>query len=847
MKNEKLPISKKRFYGNVKQTLLVLALNLLFISFGIAQNLAFYGASDDTDELIVYNNFLETTTVIGSFNTTSVEAMKFNPDFTTLYGISGGTIGEINLLTGNFSPTPNSIGANLSGSIGNVNVTNVEAMTFDPISGQLYVAASYGNNNLLIKVNPNTGSFIAGAFAGNDYVVIQQSQGNGNEIEGMAISYADGTLYAIENNGNSRLIAINKNNGLIYVVGDIYGGGVGYLKNLEALSVLSDGRLFATSGSDNTIYEINNQNAKVVRVVGYYSSGGDFDGSAAIMLEDSYLHDEPSCGVGSAQGKIDWSNSPSNSDEFNWNPSGALSKTLTNVSGTGIDVAISFSGDTNSLDFWNGSQTPNVGTGNGREALQYYSNGFWSGINITLNFSEPVDAVGFDLTHINYFKKRGDKYTITAITELGNTIYPTFNSAPSPAYTTDNFGNVNAVAYCGNGVESSSDREVGVNFSSSEKIISINLFWQNCESCGENGHGSGIWDIEFCKSSPIVDVEDDVSVTFEDAPVTIPIYDNDNEIPTQGTLTTTNPANGTLTINNNGTPNDPSDDIVTYTPNPDFNGTDTFNYTVCDNETPQNCDTAIVVITITPVLDLVEDFSQTPVDTPIVINIYSNDGDVPTIGTFTATNPTFGIVQITDPNNTPNNPSDNVVTYIPNTNFTGEDFFYYTICDNATPQNCDTARVTITVTGMQDFGPVIFTGNTTVIGASGVIDFRVLVGEFGGGNSNGIDPVELRIVKNAKLSISFNPTLTSLDGQPVSNSQWEYDGTHPSLHKFVYIGNGGIFNANTAQIIGINAVYFSPENSSGLFPLKATVKFFSGGETNNTNNNDIDFIEYTNN
>ena len=42
----------------------------------------------------------------------------------------------------------------------------------------------------------------------------------------------------------------------------------------------------------------------------------------------------------------------------------------------------------------------------------------------------------------------------------------------------------------------------------------------------------------------------------------------------------TNGANGTVAVNNNGTPGDTTDDFVVYTPNADFNGTDTFTYTV---------------------------------------------------------------------------------------------------------------------------------------------------------------------------------------------------------------------------------------------------------------------------
>ncbi|MBD2680549.1 cadherin-like domain-containing protein [Nostoc paludosum FACHB-159] len=44
----------------------------------------------------------------------------------------------------------------------------------------------------------------------------------------------------------------------------------------------------------------------------------------------------------------------------------------------------------------------------------------------------------------------------------------------------------------------------------------------------------------------------------------------------------TNPTNGTLALNDNNTPDNPSDDFFIYTPNANFNGTDSFTFTVAD-------------------------------------------------------------------------------------------------------------------------------------------------------------------------------------------------------------------------------------------------------------------------
>ncbi|MCD8445690.1 Ig-like domain-containing protein, partial [Tenacibaculum finnmarkense] len=161
-------------------------------------------------------------------------------------------------------------------------------------------------------------------------------------------------------------------------------------------------------------------------------------------------------------------------------------------------------------------------------------------------------------------------------------------------------------------------------------------------------------------------IADDPSSTEIDTPVVVDIFENDSDIPTSGTISTTTPTNGTVEITDpNNTPNDPSDDVVTYVPNTDFTGTDTFDYTVCDNASTPNCQTATVTVTVGDVI--ADDPSSTEINTPVVVDIFENDVDIPTSGTISITTPANGTVEITDPNNTPNDPSDDVVTYVPNT------------------------------------------------------------------------------------------------------------------------------------------------------------------------------------
>ena len=188
------------------------------------------------------------------------------------------------------------------------------------------------------------------------------------------------------------------------------------------------------------------------------------------------------------------------------------------------------------------------------------------------------------------------------------------------------------------------------------------------------------------------DLVDDFVVVNEDEFVDVPIYDNDSNLPASGTLTTTNPANGTVTINDSGTPNDPTDDIVTYTPDPDYNGPDTFDYTVCNSL--GYCSTATVTIDVLPIVDAMDDNVATVENTALDIDIYANDNDIPVLGTLTTTNTSNGTLTVDD-NGTPTDPSDDIINYSPNFGYQGADTFDYTICDSS--GNCDTATVTIMV------------------------------------------------------------------------------------------------------------------------------------------------------
>ncbi len=89
---------------------------------------------------------------------------------------------------------------------------------------------------------------------------------------------------------------------------------------------------------------------------------------------------------------------------------------------------------------------------------------------------------------------------------------------------------------------------------------------------------------------------DDSNTTNEDTQVSGDVSKNDTPSGDGGNTwsVVTNPAHGTLTFNNDGT--------YTYMPEADYNGTDSFNYQLCDID--GDCSPATVTITIGSINDL---------------------------------------------------------------------------------------------------------------------------------------------------------------------------------------------------------------------------------------------------
>jgi gliding motility-associated-like protein len=93
---------------------------------------------------------------------------------------------------------------------------------------------------------------------------------------------------------------------------------------------------------------------------------------------------------------------------------------------------------------------------------------------------------------------------------------------------------------------------------------------------------------------------DDVASVNENDAVSIPVSNNDaygTYGPAQGPIViATDPVHGIAIVDNAGTPNNPTDDKITYTPTTDYFGVDSLTYTICTSN--NLCSTATVRIDV---------------------------------------------------------------------------------------------------------------------------------------------------------------------------------------------------------------------------------------------------------
>ncbi|ELB2855491.1 tandem-95 repeat protein, partial [Vibrio alginolyticus] len=191
--------------------------------------------------------------------------------------------------------------------------------------------------------------------------------------------------------------------------------------------------------------------------------------------------------------------------------------------------------------------------------------------------------------------------------------------------------------------------------------------------------------------APVADIVADKATVVEDTPTIIKVLENDTfegDDKVVSLDTNNGPANGTVSVNPDGS--------VTYTPNDNFHGTDSFTYIVTSGGVSES---TTVNVDVTPVNDAPvakDDTAVTDEDTPVTIDVLPNDTDIDgdKLSIQSASVPEAqGTVEIVD----------GKLVFIPAENFHGDAEITYTITDGSLT---DQATVNVTVNAVND-APVV--------------------------------------------------------------------------------------------------------------------------------------------
>ncbi|MFW1287998.1 tandem-95 repeat protein [Vibrio parahaemolyticus] len=187
--------------------------------------------------------------------------------------------------------------------------------------------------------------------------------------------------------------------------------------------------------------------------------------------------------------------------------------------------------------------------------------------------------------------------------------------------------------------------------------------------------------------APVADIVADKTTVVEDTPTIIKVLGNDTfegDDKVVSLDTNNGPANGTVSVNPDGS--------VTYTPNDNYHGADSFTYIVTSGGVSES---TTVNVDVTPVNDAPvakDDIATTQEDTAVTIDVLPNDTDVDgdKLSIESASVPKEqGTVEVVN----------GKLVFTPSENFNGDAEITYTITDG---QLTDEAKVTVTVNPVND-------------------------------------------------------------------------------------------------------------------------------------------------
>jgi VCBS repeat-containing protein len=230
-----------------------------------------------------------------------------------------------------------------------------------------------------------------------------------------------------------------------------------------------------------------------------------------------------------------------------------------------------------------------------------------------------------------------------------------------------------------------------------------------------------------------------------------------------------------------------SDGSFTYTPDPDFNGADSFTYKANDGTVDGNTATVNIIVNAAPVAT--NDVYTTDEDTALTVPTLDvngvlfndNDADSNPLTAILVSGPAHGILNLN---------ANGSFTYTPAENYAGDDSFTYKVNDGTVDSN--TATVTITVNPVND-APVAIDDSYTVVSTPGeTLSVQAIAGVLANDTDVDGDPLTATVVDGVEHgSLVFNS-----DGSFTYTPAENYAGDD----SFTYKVNDGTVDGNIATV-----------------------------------------------
>ncbi|MBD2757221.1 hypothetical protein [Spirosoma validum] len=143
----------------------------------------------------------------------------------------------------------------------------------------------------------------------------------------------------------------------------------------------------------------------------------------------------------------------------------------------------------------------------------------------------------------------------------------------------------------------------------------------------------------------------------------------------------------------------------------------------------------------------------------------------------------------------------------------------------------------VTATALSDLSPIVYARPTTVYGSA---PFTVVIDVVELNSVATSGSFTVRVTKDQKLNLDFDPGLTSVNGRTVQNSVWSLDNSNPNYY---ILTTSQSVAAGDRLSFGLTG-QLSPGASSGIVTVSSTVLPATVVEARLNNNIDADKVEY---